>query len=113
MHDVPLSRNTKLNYAVGQVGIQMLVAGVSFFLMIFYTDVALVPPAVASAALLLGKVWYTISDPLFGFVIDRTRSKFGRRRAYLIYCSIADRMADIVRAHRDTPDVYNDWNEIV
>lgn len=80
-----LSLGTKLNYAVGQIGIQMMVAGVSFFLMIFYTDVALVPPAVASGALLLGKIWYTISDPLFGFVIDRTRSKHGRRRVYLIY----------------------------
>ncbi len=80
-----LSLSTKLNYAVGQIGIQMLVAGVSFFLMIFYTDVALVPPAVASGALLLGKIWYTISDPLFGFVIDRTRSRHGRRRVYLIY----------------------------
>jgi GPH family glycoside/pentoside/hexuronide:cation symporter len=85
MRESRLSLSTKLNYAVGQIGIQMLVAGVSFFLMIFYTDVAMVSPAVASAALLLGKVWYTLSDPLFGFVVDRTRSRHGRRRVYLIY----------------------------
>ena len=40
-----LGTGTKLSYAVGNVGLQMLVAAMSFLLMIFYTDVALVPPA--------------------------------------------------------------------
>ena len=46
-----LGTGTKLSYAVGNVGLQMLVAAMSFLLMIFYTDVALVPPAIAGAAL--------------------------------------------------------------
>ena len=50
-----LGTGTKLSYAVGNVGLQMLVAAMSFLLMIFYTDVALVPPAIAGAALLVGK----------------------------------------------------------
>ena len=81
----PLSLGTKLSFAVGNVGLQMLVAAMSFFLMIFYTDVALVPPAIASGALLIGKIWDTINDPLFGWLTDRTRSRHGRRRVYLIY----------------------------
>ncbi|MBW8465986.1 MFS transporter, partial [Acidovorax sp.] len=83
-----LSLGTKLGYAVGNVGLQMLIAAMSFLLMIFYTDVALVPPAVAGAALLVGKVWDTINDPLFGWVTDRTRSRHGRHRVYLIYGAI-------------------------
>lgn len=80
-----LTLGTKLSYAVGNVGLQMLIAAMSFLLMIFYTDVALVPPAIAGAALLVGKVWDTINDPLFGWVTDRTRSRHGRHRVYLIY----------------------------
>ncbi|MFN9475163.1 MFS transporter [Acidovorax sp.] len=80
-----LTLGTKLGYAVGNVGLQMLIAAMGFLLMIFYTDVALVPPAVAGAALLVGKVWDTINDPLFGWVTDRTRSRWGRHRVYLIY----------------------------
>lgn len=83
-----LSLGTKLSYAVGNVGLQMLTAAMGFLLMIFYTDVALVPPAVAGAALLVGKVWDTINDPLFGWVTDRTRSSWGRHRVYLIYGAI-------------------------
>ncbi len=83
-----LTLATKLSYAVGNVGLQMLIAAMGFLLMIFYTDVALVPPAVAGAALLVGKVWDTINDPLFGWVTDRTRSRWGRHRVYLIYGAI-------------------------
>ena len=85
MSEPHLPLATKLHYAVGNIGLQMLVAAMSFFLMIFYTDVALVPPAVAGSALLVGKIWDTVNDPLFGYLTDRTRSRHGRRRVYLIY----------------------------
>lgn len=75
----------KLSYAMGNVGMQMLIASMSFFLLIFYTDVALIPPAIASSALLVGKVWDIINDPLFGWLVDRTNSRFGRFRVYLIF----------------------------
>ena len=53
-HRLPLS--TKILFAFGNVGLQMMVAATSFFLLIFYTDVALVPPALAGTALLVGTV---------------------------------------------------------
>lgn len=84
----PLGLGTKLSYAVGNVGLQMLIAAMNFMLMIFYTDVALVAPAVAGAALLVGKVWDTVNDPLFGWMTDRTRSRWGRHRVYLVYGAI-------------------------
>ncbi|GAA6142511.1 MFS transporter [Hydrogenophaga sp. 5NK40-0174] len=83
-----LSVGTRISYGAGNIGLQFLVAGMSFFLMIFYTDVALVPPAIAGAALLVGKIWDTINDPLFGWLADRTQSRHGRRRVYLIYGAV-------------------------
>ncbi|MDZ7844053.1 MAG: MFS transporter [Anaerolineales bacterium] len=80
---LPLS--LKLVYAVGNLGFTLLISGVGFFLLIFYTDVAHIPPALASTALLVGKIWDIINDPLFGWVSDRTESPLGRRRVYLIY----------------------------
>jgi len=80
-----LTLGTKLGYATGNIGLQMQVAAMNFLLMIFYTDVALVPPAIAGAALLVGKVWDTVNDPLFGWMTDRTRSRHGRYRVYLVY----------------------------
>lgn len=76
---------TKIVYAIGNLGFTLLISAVGFFLLIFYTDVAGIPPAIASTALLVSKIWDIVNDPLFGWISDRTRSRFGRRRVYLIY----------------------------
>lgn len=75
----------KVFFAIGSLGFTLLISAISFFLLFFYTDVALVPPALAGSALLVGRIWDTINDPLVGWFSDRTRSRWGRRRVYLIY----------------------------
>jgi GPH family glycoside/pentoside/hexuronide:cation symporter len=80
-----LSAKTKLLYGVGDVGNAVVNSAIQFFLMIFYTDAALIAPALASSALLVGKIWDAINDPLFGWLSDRTQSRFGKRRVYMIF----------------------------
>lgn len=84
-----LSIKTKLFYGVGDVGNALINSAVQFFLLIFYTDGALLPPALVGSALLVGKIWDAINDPLFGWVSDRTSSKrFGKRRVFMIFGAI-------------------------
>jgi len=83
-----LPLGTKLIYAVGNVGLLALMSSSAFFLMMFYTDIALVPPAIAASALLIGKIWDVFNDPLFGYLSDHTNSRWGRRRVYLVYGAI-------------------------
>jgi GPH family glycoside/pentoside/hexuronide:cation symporter len=87
-HDMPLGMDTRLSYAMGNVGLQMVTATMGMLLMFFYTDVARVPPAVAGAALVLGKLWDTINDPIVGWLADRSRSRGGRLRTWLNYGAI-------------------------
>ena len=47
-------------------------------------DVIGLSPTKAGLAILLGKGWDAISDPLMGYISDHTKSRFGRRRIYLI-----------------------------
>ena len=49
----------------------------------FYTDVAQLTPALVGAAIALGRVWDGINDPITGWLSDRTRTRFGRRRPFL------------------------------
>jgi GPH family glycoside/pentoside/hexuronide:cation symporter len=83
-----LSRRTKLFYGVGDLGNAVVNSAVQFFLMKFYTDGALVLPALAGNALLIGKIWDAINDPLFGWFTDRTQSRFGKRRVFMIFGAI-------------------------
>ncbi len=83
---IPLSQ--KLAFSAGGFSMTLLISATSIFLLNFYTDVALVPPAIASLALLIGKVWDTANDPLMGWLSDRTHSRHGRRRVYLVYGAV-------------------------
>jgi len=67
------------------MGFSILRAAMDYFLLFYYTDVAGINPAMAGGALLVGKLtWDAINDPLFGYWSDRTRSRFGRRRIYML-----------------------------
>jgi glycoside/pentoside/hexuronide:cation symporter, GPH family len=84
-----LSTVTKLLYGIGDFGNAMFNSAIVFYLLIFYTDAALIPPALAGSALLIGKIWDAVNDPLVGWVSDRTTSqRFGKRRAYMILFAV-------------------------
>lgn len=80
-----LKTKTKLLYGVGDVGNATVNSAIQFFLLFFYTDGALIAPALAGSALLIGKIWDAVNDPLFGWISDRTTSRFGKRRVYMIF----------------------------
>ncbi len=83
-----LATRTKLFYGIGDLGNAVVNSAVQFFLMKFYTDGALILPALAGNALLLGKIWDAVNDPLFGWISDRTHSPLGKRRVYMIFGAI-------------------------
>jgi GPH family glycoside/pentoside/hexuronide:cation symporter len=84
-----LTTGAKLIYGIGDIGFSMAVTAVLFFLLIFYTDAALIAPALAGGALAIGKLWDAVNDPLFGWLSDRTESKrFGKRRVYMIFGAV-------------------------
>ncbi|MCU0484864.1 MAG: glycoside-pentoside-hexuronide (GPH):cation symporter [Anaerolineales bacterium] len=84
-----LSAGFKFRFALADLGFMTLRSFADFFLLFYLTDVAGVNPAIAGSALLFGKLtWDAFNDPLFGYWSDRTRSRFGRRRIYLLVTAI-------------------------
>ena len=61
---------------------------VSSFLMYFMTDVALIPAAVVSLLFLGCRVFDAVNDPLIGILADRTNTRFGRYRPWLLASGI-------------------------
>jgi len=71
-------------WAAGEVGLACY-AGISTIYLLFYaTEVLRIPPVWAGLALLVPRVWNVVADPIVGIVSDRTRTRFGRRRPYLL-----------------------------
>jgi glycoside/pentoside/hexuronide:cation symporter, GPH family len=55
---------------------------------IFMTDVAGLSLSNAALVILIGRVWDAVTDPVMGYLTDRTRSRWGRRRVYLLFGAI-------------------------
>jgi GPH family glycoside/pentoside/hexuronide:cation symporter len=75
---------TILTYASPAPGIGFMFFLVSLYLMKFSTDVLYIAPGVMGLIFGLSRIWDGISDPLAGYFSDRTNTRFGRRRPWLL-----------------------------
>ena len=57
---------------------------INFFYLIFLTDVVKLNPGLAGVIVLISRIWDAVSDPLMGIISDNTKSKYGRRRPYIL-----------------------------
>jgi glycoside/pentoside/hexuronide:cation symporter, GPH family len=61
---------------------------IGFFYLFYLTDVVGLRPAYAGAAILIGRIWDAVTDPVMGMISDRTHSRWGRRRVFLLLGSL-------------------------
>ncbi len=79
-----LPRSLLLGYGVGSVGTGMFTTVPGLLLLYFMTDTLGIPAGLAGWAVFVPKLWDVLIDPLVGAFSDRTRSRLGRRRPYLL-----------------------------
>lgn len=71
-------------YGTPAVGVGYMYLLINLYIMKFSTDVLLIAPAVMGTIFGISRVWDAISDPLVGYLSDRTRHSMGRRRLWLM-----------------------------
>lgn len=75
-------------YALPGAGVTFLYTLVAVMYLKFTTDVLLVSSAAVGMIMLVSKVWDAVSDPIAGYLSDRTRSRLGRRKSWLVGASV-------------------------
>jgi glycoside/pentoside/hexuronide:cation symporter, GPH family len=80
-----LSNRKKWLYGSGDFGFSLTNTILSVYFALFLTEVVGVMPAVAALAIFIGSTWDYINDPLVGYISDRTHTRWGRRRPFLLF----------------------------
>ena len=80
-----LPLRVKLGFGIGDLGGNLFFTAMGFYSLVYLTDTVQLGAALAGAAILIGKFWDAVTDPMAGFLSDRTRTRWGRRRPYFLF----------------------------
>lgn len=88
MSIVKLSRRKKLGFGIADLGGNLFFTAMGFWTLNYLTDTVALSAAAAGFAIMIGKLWDAVTDPMMGYISDRTKTKMGRRRPYILFGSI-------------------------
>ena len=83
-----LTLKTRMGYGIGDIAICLYWSGVGLYLLYFYTDVVGISPSLAGLIYGIGMLWDAVTDPFMGYVAERTRTKWGVYRPYLLFGNV-------------------------
>ncbi len=78
----------KVFYGAGDSTNSMSGTIIDLFLLFYFTDVLGLKPLLGGLVLLIGRIWDAINDPLVGYISDRSKSRFGRRRIFMLLSAV-------------------------
>ncbi len=88
MEATRLSAKEKIGYGLGDAASHIVFDNVMFYMAFFYTDVFGLPAAFVGGMFLAARALDAVSDPVMGWMSDRTRSRWGKFRPYLLFGAI-------------------------
>ncbi|MCW8832925.1 MAG: glycoside-pentoside-hexuronide (GPH):cation symporter [Colwellia sp.] len=105
-----LTIREKIAYGLGDTASNIIFQTVMMFLLIFYTDVVGISPALVGTLFLVVRLFDAITDPLMGALADRTKTRFGQFRPYLLWLAVPFGIISVMAF--TTPD-FSDNGKIV
>jgi len=84
----PLRFREKLGYGLGDTASNFFFATFNVFLLYYYTDIFGLSAAAVGTMFLLTKILDAVSDPIMGLIADRTNSRWGKFRPYLLWAAV-------------------------
>jgi len=83
-----LTVGQKLGYGSGDFAFNLAYQTTALYLLIFFTDTFLINAAAAGTIMFVSKLWDAVSDPMMGYITDRTKSRWGSKRPYLLFGAV-------------------------
>lgn len=83
-----LSVTEKVGYAAGDVASNLYFQTFLYFILIYYTDVVGLPAGAVATMFAVSRLWDAFNDPLMGTIADRTNTRWGKFRPYLLWVAV-------------------------
>ncbi|HJX71471.1 MAG TPA: MFS transporter [Bacteroidales bacterium] len=83
-----LSFREKIGYGFGDLASVLYWQTFMLYFTYFYTDIFLIPASIAATMFLISRVWDGVNDPLMGIIADRTKTRWGKFRPYLLWICV-------------------------
>jgi len=88
MNTKKLPIGLKLGYGSGDIGGNLFFTAIGIFLLFYLTSIVKLDPLLAGLTVMIGRIWDAVTDPAVGYLSDRTRTKLGRRRPWILLGSL-------------------------
>ncbi len=83
-----LTLKEKIGYSLGDTASNLFFQTFMLFLLYFYTDVFGLPAAAVGTMFLITRIWDAINDPIMGTIADRTNTRWGKFRPYILFFAL-------------------------
>lgn len=91
-----LSFKEKISYGFGDLASVLYWQTFMLYFTFFYTDVFLIPAGAAATMFLVSRIWDGVNDPLMGIIADRTKTRWGKFRPYLLWMCVPFAVAGVL-----------------
>jgi GPH family glycoside/pentoside/hexuronide:cation symporter len=78
----------KVGYGIGDFACNIVFQTITLYLVYFFTDVFMIGATMAGSIFFIAKIWNAVCDPTMGFITDRTSSRWGKNRPFLLFGAV-------------------------
>ena len=96
-----ISVGTRIAYGCGDTACNIVYGMISSLLTLFYTDYAGISPITVGIVMLVSRVFDGSSDLIMGFIVDRTKSRWGKSRPWLLWMMVPYGIAAVLALNHD------------
>ncbi len=83
-----VSIKERIGYSLGDIASNFFFQSFMLFLMYFYTDIVGISAGVVGTMMLITRIWDAVNDPIMGTIADRTNTRWGKFRPYLLWFAV-------------------------
>ena len=102
-----LNLKTILGYAIGDIGGNLYFSLIGFIFIFYLTEQLGLSGTLAGTAMMIGKIWDAVTDPIVSSLSDRSKSRFGRRRPYIFIGALL--LFVLIVLTFSIPTTYSQW----